>query len=104
LALAAIFLVCTQGALSGHRNTACFLSFCHPKNFLGAMESWSLERFWGLSRERVRRSNGRPFQRRQLYSGAILFAFTVAGLLFSLGISRVPAADPAKKVQRTFAD
>jgi len=36
------------------------------------------------------------FRGRQLYSGAILFAFTVAGLLFSLGISRVPAADPAK--------
>src|SRR5439155_11040836 len=37
------------------------------------------------------------FAGREIYSGALLFLFTVVGLLCSLSISPVPAADPAKK-------
>jgi len=49
LALAAIFLVCTQGALFGPSKYGLLPELLPPrKNFLGAMESWSLERFWGL--------------------------------------------------------
>lgn len=45
------------------------------------------------------------FQDRQQYSGAIFVAFSVLGLLVSLGITRVPAANPAKQFQwNLFAD
>ena len=37
------------------------------------------------------------FRGRQQWSGAVLLAFTLVGLLASLGISRVPRADPARK-------
>jgi acyl-[acyl-carrier-protein]-phospholipid O-acyltransferase / long-chain-fatty-acid--[acyl-carrier-protein] ligase len=36
------------------------------------------------------------FQGHQAWSGAIFLAFSACGLLFSLGISKVPAADPRK--------
>src|SRR6266567_2232678 len=37
------------------------------------------------------------FSGREVYSGALLLGFTVIGLLSSFGISRVPAAAPAKR-------
>src|SRR5947207_871133 len=37
------------------------------------------------------------FSRREIYSGLLLLGFTVVGLLWSFGISRVPAADPSKR-------
>jgi acyl-[acyl-carrier-protein]-phospholipid O-acyltransferase / long-chain-fatty-acid--[acyl-carrier-protein] ligase len=37
------------------------------------------------------------FRGRQEWSGAIFLVLAILGLLFSLGIARVPAADPAKK-------
>ncbi len=37
------------------------------------------------------------FQSRQEWSGLIFLSLSVVGLIFSLGITKVPAADPAKK-------
>jgi acyl-[acyl-carrier-protein]-phospholipid O-acyltransferase / long-chain-fatty-acid--[acyl-carrier-protein] ligase len=37
------------------------------------------------------------FRGRQVWSGVIFIALAIAGLLISLGISRVPAADPARR-------
>jgi acyl-[acyl-carrier-protein]-phospholipid O-acyltransferase / long-chain-fatty-acid--[acyl-carrier-protein] ligase len=42
------------------------------------------------------------FGKHQEYSGAILVGCAVFGLLFSQGISRVPAADPHKKFRANF--
>ncbi|MBI5687907.1 MAG: MFS transporter [Verrucomicrobia bacterium] len=42
------------------------------------------------------------FRGRQIWSGAALLAVAVAGLAASFGISRVPAADPARKFHANF--
>ncbi len=45
------------------------------------------------------------FRGHQTWSGVILLAFTLSGLLMSFGISRVPAADPARRFRTNpFAD
>src|SRR6266436_637055 len=41
------------------------------------------------------------FDGREVYSGALLLGFTISGLAWSFGISRVPAADPAKRFHLT---
>jgi acyl-[acyl-carrier-protein]-phospholipid O-acyltransferase/long-chain-fatty-acid--[acyl-carrier-protein] ligase len=42
------------------------------------------------------------FAGRQVWSGAILVGFALVGLAFSLGITRVPAADPARQFRANF--
>jgi hypothetical protein len=42
------------------------------------------------------------FSGRQVWSGAILVALALIGLAFSLGITRVPAADPARRFHANF--
>jgi len=42
------------------------------------------------------------FAGRQAWSGAVLVALALAGLAFSLGITRVPAADPARRFRANF--
>jgi acyl-[acyl-carrier-protein]-phospholipid O-acyltransferase / long-chain-fatty-acid--[acyl-carrier-protein] ligase len=45
------------------------------------------------------------FRGRQFWSGILLLGFTIFGLLTSLGISRVPAADPSRQFRpNPFAD
>jgi acyl-[acyl-carrier-protein]-phospholipid O-acyltransferase / long-chain-fatty-acid--[acyl-carrier-protein] ligase len=45
------------------------------------------------------------FRGRQIWSGAILLGFTLIGVFASLGISRVPAADPSRSFRSNpFAD
>src|SRR6266850_1831677 len=98
LALAAIFLVCTQGALFGPSKYGLLPELLPPEKLSWGNGVLELGTFLAII---VGSMSGSfladLFRGRQLYSGAILFAFTVAGLLFSLGISRVPAADPTKK-------
>jgi len=98
LALAAIFLVCTQGALFGPSKYGLLPELLPPEKLSWGNGVLELGTFLGIIAGSVCGAvMADLFRGRQLYSGAILFAFTVAGLLFSLGISRVPAADPAKK-------
>ena len=44
----------------------------------------------------------RVFAGRQVWSGALLVAFALVGLVFSVGITRVPAADPARRFRANF--
>src|SRR6266849_482998 len=98
LALAAIFLVCTQGALFGPSKYGLLPELLPSEKLSWGTGVLELGTFLGIIAGSVCGTlMADVFRGRQLYSGAILFAFTVAGLLFSLGISRVPAADPAKK-------
>ena len=42
------------------------------------------------------------FAGRQAWSGAVLVGWPLVGLVFSLGITRVPAADPTRRFQANF--
>ena len=98
LALAAIFLVCTQGALFGPSKYGLLPELLPAEKLSWGNGVLELGTFLGIIAGSVCGAvMADLFKGRQLYSGLILFAFTVAGLLFSLGINRVPAADPAKK-------
>src|ERR1019366_6907320 len=44
----------------------------------------------------------KTFEGRQVWSGTVLIGLAAAGLLFSLGISKIPAANPHKKFQVNF--
>jgi acyl-[acyl-carrier-protein]-phospholipid O-acyltransferase / long-chain-fatty-acid--[acyl-carrier-protein] ligase len=98
LALVAIFLVCTQGALFGPSKYG-LLPELLPQNKL----SWGngileLGTFLAIIAGSVSGAFlAEAFSGREVYSGALLLGFTIIGLFWSLGISRVPAADPSKK-------
>jgi acyl-[acyl-carrier-protein]-phospholipid O-acyltransferase/long-chain-fatty-acid--[acyl-carrier-protein] ligase len=98
LALAAIFLVCTQGALFGPSKYGLLPELLPAKKLSWGNGVLELGTFLGIIAGSVCGAlMADTFKGRQIYSGAILFAFTVIGLFCSLGISRVPAADPTKK-------
>ena len=102
LAMAAIFLVCTQGALFGPSKYGLL-----PEALPAEKLSWGngvleLGTFLAIIAGSIAGAGlADAFAGHQVYSGALLFAFTIAGLLFSLGITRVPAADPAKPFRFT---
>src|SRR5713226_4677823 len=98
LALAAIFLVCTQGALFGPSKYGLLPELLPAERLSWGNGVLELGTFLGIIAGSVCGALlADAFKGHQVYSGALLFAFTVVGLLCSLGISRVPAADPAKK-------
>jgi acyl-[acyl-carrier-protein]-phospholipid O-acyltransferase/long-chain-fatty-acid--[acyl-carrier-protein] ligase len=98
LALAAIFLVCTQGALFGPSKYGLLPELLPAEKLSWGNGVLELGTFLGIITGSVCGALlADAFRGHQIYSGTILFAFTVVGLLCSLGISRVPAADPAKK-------
>src|SRR5712692_1431550 len=98
LALAAIFLVCTQGALFGPSKYGLLpellpqdrLSWGNGVLELGTFVAIILGSMGGSSLAEA-------FHGREVYSGVLLLGFTVIGLIWSFGISRVPAADPSKR-------
>src|SRR6266849_442180 len=98
LALAAIFLVCTQGALFGPSKYG-LLPELLPQEKL----SWGngvLELGTFIAAITATMGAGflaEAFRGRQVWSAAILLAFTLTGLGMSFGISRVPAASPARR-------
>jgi acyl-[acyl-carrier-protein]-phospholipid O-acyltransferase / long-chain-fatty-acid--[acyl-carrier-protein] ligase len=97
LALAAIFLACTQGALFGPSKYGLLPELLPPDKLSWGNGVLELGTFLAIIAGSM--SGGvlaGVFDNHQVYSGAILFAFTVIGLLTSFGISRVPAANPAK--------
>ncbi|HXN52868.1 MAG TPA: acyl-[ACP]--phospholipid O-acyltransferase [Candidatus Acidoferrum sp.] len=98
LALAAIFLVCTQGALFGPSKYGLLPELLPAEKLSWGNGVLELGTFLGIIAGSVCGALlADAFKGHQVYSGAILFAFTVVGLLCSFGISRVPAADPAKR-------
>ena len=98
LALAAIFLACTQGALFGPSKYGLLPELLPPEKLSWGNGVLELGTFLGIIAGSVSGSMlAGAFAGREVYSGALLFAFTVIGLIWSFGISRVPAADPEKK-------
>jgi acyl-[acyl-carrier-protein]-phospholipid O-acyltransferase / long-chain-fatty-acid--[acyl-carrier-protein] ligase len=102
LALAAIFLVCTQGAVFGPSKYGLLPEILPPDKLSWGNGVLELGTFLGIIAGSVSGAFlAEIFSGRQVYSGAILFALTLLGLLSSLGISRVPAADPQKQFRLT---
>jgi len=97
LALAAIFLVCTQGAVFGPSKYGLLPELLPQERLSWGNGVLELGTFLGIIAGSVSGSVlAGLFAGREMYSGAILFGFTVVGLLASLAISQVPAADPSK--------
>jgi acyl-[acyl-carrier-protein]-phospholipid O-acyltransferase/long-chain-fatty-acid--[acyl-carrier-protein] ligase len=94
----ALFLACTQGAIFGPTKYGLL-----PELLPLAKLSWGngiIELGTLLAAISAALAGGflaQTFHGRQLWSGVIFLALTVLGLLTSLGISKVPAADPARR-------
>ncbi|HYL84442.1 MAG TPA: acyl-[ACP]--phospholipid O-acyltransferase [Candidatus Angelobacter sp.] len=98
LALAAIFLVCTQGALFGPSKYGLLPELLPPEELSWGNGVLELGTFLAIILGSMGGSFlAEAFNGREVYSGVLLLAFTVVGLVWSFGISRVPAADPAKR-------
>jgi acyl-[acyl-carrier-protein]-phospholipid O-acyltransferase / long-chain-fatty-acid--[acyl-carrier-protein] ligase len=103
MSFAALFLASTQGALFGPSKYG-LLPELLPENRL----SWGngvieLATFLSaISGTVVAGQLPVYFGQRQEYSGVFFLACSVIGLFTSLGISRVPAANPAKKFRANF--
>jgi acyl-[acyl-carrier-protein]-phospholipid O-acyltransferase/long-chain-fatty-acid--[acyl-carrier-protein] ligase len=103
---AAVFLISTQGALFGPSKYGLLPELLPEKEL-----SWGngvIE--LGTFAAAITATMGAgflavAFRGRQIWSGVILLAFTLAGLFLSLCISRLPAADPARRFRTNpFAD
>jgi acyl-[acyl-carrier-protein]-phospholipid O-acyltransferase / long-chain-fatty-acid--[acyl-carrier-protein] ligase len=94
----ALFLACTQGAIFGPTKYGLL-----PELLPLAKLSWGngiIELGTLLAAISAALAGGflaQTFHGRQVWSGVILLAVTVLGLFTSLGISKVPAADPARR-------
>jgi acyl-[acyl-carrier-protein]-phospholipid O-acyltransferase/long-chain-fatty-acid--[acyl-carrier-protein] ligase len=93
-----LFLACTQGAIFGPTKYGLL-----PELLPLAKLSWGngiIELGTLLAAISAALAGGflaETFHGRQVWSGVIFLALTVLGLLTSLGISKVPAADPARR-------
>jgi acyl-[acyl-carrier-protein]-phospholipid O-acyltransferase/long-chain-fatty-acid--[acyl-carrier-protein] ligase len=103
---AAVFLISTQGALFGPSKYGLL-----PELLPGKELSWGngvIELGTFLASITAVMGAGflaSAFRGRQFRSGLVLLALTLCGLLMSMGISRVPAADPARRFHwNPFAD
>jgi acyl-[acyl-carrier-protein]-phospholipid O-acyltransferase/long-chain-fatty-acid--[acyl-carrier-protein] ligase len=98
LAGLALFLACTQGALFGPTKYGLL-----PELLSEAKLSWGngiIELTTLLAAIFAALAGGflaTHFRGRQVWSGVVFLGLTAIGLLISLGISRVPAADPARR-------
>src|SRR6202171_2249884 len=102
LALAAIFLVCTQGALFGPSKYGLLPELLPQERLSWGNGVLELGTFLAIIVGSVSGSFlAEAFDGREVYSGALLLGFTIVGLVWSFGISRVPAADPAKRFHLT---
>src|SRR5260370_10604658 len=102
LALAGIFLVCTQGALFGPSKYGLLPEVLPEERLSWGNGVLELGTFLAIIAGSVSGSFlAEAFQGREVYSGALLLGLTIAGLAWSFGITRVPAADPAKRFHLT---
>jgi MFS family permease len=98
LAGAALFLACSQGAIFGPTKYALL-----PELLPESKLSWGngiIELTTLLSAIFAALAGGflaTHFRGREVWSGVVFLALTVAGLLISLKITRVPAADPTRR-------
>jgi len=102
LALAAIFLVCTQGALFGPSKYGLLPEVLPEERLSWGNGVLELGTFLAIIAGSVSGSFlAEAFEGSEVYSGALLLGLTIVGLAWSFGISRVPAADPAKRFHLT---
>jgi acyl-[acyl-carrier-protein]-phospholipid O-acyltransferase/long-chain-fatty-acid--[acyl-carrier-protein] ligase len=98
IAGAALFLACTQGAIFGPTKYG-LLPELLPLSKLswgnGIIELGTL--LAAISAALAGGFLAQNFHGRQVWSGVIFLALTVVGLLTSLGISKVPPADPTRR-------
>ena len=103
MSLAALFLASTQGALFGPSKYG-LLPEILPENRLswgnGVIELGTF--LAAISGTLAGARLSEMFAGRQEYSGVFFLACSAIGLVTSLGITRVAAADPAKKFQPNF--
>jgi acyl-[acyl-carrier-protein]-phospholipid O-acyltransferase / long-chain-fatty-acid--[acyl-carrier-protein] ligase len=98
LAGAALFLACSQGAIFGPTKYALL-----PELLPESKLSWGngiIELTTLLSAIFAALAGGflaTHFRGREVWSGVVFLALTIAGLLISLKITRVPAADPTRR-------
>ena len=98
LALAAIFLVCTQGALFGPSKYGLLPELLPPDKLSWGNGVLELGTFLAIIVGSMSGSFlAEAFNGREIYAGALLLGFTIIGLVSSFGVGRVAAADPAKK-------
>jgi acyl-[acyl-carrier-protein]-phospholipid O-acyltransferase/long-chain-fatty-acid--[acyl-carrier-protein] ligase len=103
LALAAVFLASTQAALFGPSKYGLL-----PELLPAKLLSWGngileLGTFLALIAGSVTGAFlADVFRGRQMFSGVVFLSLSLLGLLCSLGITRVPAADPVKKFRANF--
>ncbi len=80
------------------RNMACCPNCSRRNGSPGATASWSSAHSSRASVARSLRANSRSaISGREIVAGFLLLACSLVGLVTSLGISRIPAADPTKK-------
>jgi acyl-[acyl-carrier-protein]-phospholipid O-acyltransferase / long-chain-fatty-acid--[acyl-carrier-protein] ligase len=100
IAAMALFFLCTQGAIFGPSKYG-LLPELLPASKLswgnGVIELWTL--LAAIGGTLAGGFLAHYFRGRQEWSGILLLVFSLVGLLTSLGISRVPAADPARRFQ-----
>ena len=103
MGLAAIFLMGAQSAFFGPSKYGLLPELLPERRLSwgnGVLELGTfLAIITGMATGAVLYNN---FKGQQGWSGAVLLGLAVAGLVFSLGISRVPAANPAKEFRANF--
>ena len=103
IACVALFLACTQGAIFGPTKYGLL-----PELLPLSKLSWGngiIELGTLLAAILAALAGGflaETFRDRQIWSGLIFLALTILGLLTSLGITKVPAADPQRRLDWNF--
>ncbi|MGH9523502.1 MAG: acyl-[ACP]--phospholipid O-acyltransferase, partial [Terriglobales bacterium] len=103
LEILAVFLMASQSALFGPSKYGLLPELLPEKRLSWGNGVLELGTFLGILAGII----GGPllaqyFRGRQQYSGTLLFALSIIGLITALGVTRVPAAAPAKKFRVNF--
>jgi len=103
---AAVFLISTQGALFGPSKYGLLPELLPDRELSWGNGVIELGTFLAaITATMAAGFLADAFRGRQFWSGAILLGFTLFGLVASLGVSRVPAADPLRKFRvNPFSD
>jgi len=103
---AAVFLISTQGALFGPSKYGLLPELLPERELSWGNGVIELGTFAAaITATMVAGILADAFRGRQFWSGILLLGFTIFGLLTSLGVSRVPAADPSRRFRvNPFSD
>lgn len=103
LELAAIFLLSTQAALFGPSKYGLLPELLPERELSWGNGVLELGTFLAILTGTVAAGYmADTFRGRQGWSGAVLIGLALAGLAASVGIARVPAADPARRLRLNF--